>query len=113
MDEKYILLLVQRLYENQSKEDAYAIPLEQGGKEFNYLKESVQEYLKTNEGKLAIKETNGEFNWADVRPFVPLHFWAEKSIFPLFPNGNGPYSMGNYAFSDFVVKKVSELDRLA
>lgn len=112
-EEKYILLLIQRHCQDRLKEDAYAIPADQGGKEFRYLKSAIQEYLETHEGKIAIRETNGEFNWSDVRPFVPLHFWAEKSIFPLFPNGNGPYSMANFAFSDFIIKNVDENEKLA
>ncbi len=113
MSEKYILLFIQQRYEDLPNGDAYAIPVNQKGKEFSYLKAAIREYLGTSSGQLAIQETGGEFNWSDVRPYVPLHFWAEKSIFPLTPEGNGPYSMSNYSFSDFIIKNVEKNERLA
>jgi len=113
MSKKYILLFIQQQYEDRLNGDAYAIPANQRGKEFVYLKAAIREYLETSLGQMAIRETGGEFNWSDVRPYVPLHFWAEKSIFPLTPEGNGPYSMSNYSFSDFIIKNVEKNERLA
>ena len=101
MDEKYILLLVQRLYENQSKEDAYAIPLEQGGKEFNYLKESVQEYLKTNEGKLAIKETKWRVQLGRCKTLCPSSFLGRKKHFPIIPKWKWTILNGKLRFFRF------------
>jgi hypothetical protein len=44
------------------------------------MKRAVKEFLKTKEGKKAIRDNNGFFNWGDATIHVPDSFWREQGL---------------------------------
>lgn len=43
---------------------------------------AVQEYLETEEGRMAIQETRDDFNWGDAILYVPEQIWNKHGIYP-------------------------------
>lgn len=50
------------------------------------MRAAVKEYLKTEEGKKAIKDTCNDFNWGDAVLYVPDKIWNKYGLYPLNRN---------------------------
>jgi len=57
------------------------------------FKSAVQDYLKTGDGHLAIKQTMEDFNWGDAMMYVPSYHWNSHGIYPVVP-GISPKEAG-------------------
>ena len=47
------------------------------------LREAVKEFLGTDQGIEAVKETMGDFNWGDAINMVPDEIWNKHGIYPV------------------------------
>lgn len=72
-------LIRERKSENQIWVNSFIIDDEIEDPE-SALRQAIKDFLVTEEGKKAIEETSGDFNWGDIFTYVPDEFLEKRGF---------------------------------
>ena len=75
----YFTLVRERKSENQIWVNSFIVENEVKNPE-ETLRQIVKDYLATEDGKEAIKETCNDFNWGDVFTYIPDEFFEKYGM---------------------------------
>lgn len=76
--EQLIILVRERDWEDEKWSDMFSVSDSQNPEQ--NFRNAIKEYLLSEEGKKAIKQTSNDFNWGDAIMYIPETIWNKHGI---------------------------------
>ena len=79
--EQLIILVRERAWEQKSWRDMFLVKQNENPEQS--FRNAIADYLASEVGKNAIKETSEDFNWGDAFMYIPTEIWKKHGITPI------------------------------